>query len=380
MNWFYPSVLSLTLLVFTACNSPAIPAVLVAENQVTPAAILSTPTPAVSPTPTLPPIPIDQIVGQGGAYPPPAAQAEVLPTAYPGKGLPAPVIVQTQVVPLKPTNIPTVDLPTVTPLPSATAAPPGLPNVPAEEHFWFQRPVPEGGVVWTDKYYPYGGTQNGMLRPHHGVEFNVPKDTPVLAAADGEVVFAGADNKTMVGPEPDFYGNVVIIRHDFTYLGQAVYTLYAHLGTIYVTAGQRLKALDMIALSGASGVADGAHLHFEVRVGENNYESTRNPVLWIYPFPDRGAIAGRVVNSTGEFIPLVTVILRRIDGGGQYGANTWTYAGETLNSDDQWQENFAFDDIPPGQYEVEVKIDEKKYKAQFNVNPYRTSTVEIVIP
>ncbi len=263
-----------------------------------------------------------------------------------------------------------------TPTPGPTFTPP--PSEPTTDHFWFFRPITEGGTVWTNKIYPYGSTRGGTLRPHHGVEFDVPSGTPVLAVNDGTVVFAGPDNETLVGPQIDFYGNVVVLQHNFQVDGLPVFSLYGHLSQIYVAVGQTVAAQDILALSGATGVADGSHLHFEVRVGENSYNATRNPLLWFLPFPDRGAVAGRVVFPNGTLAYEAPVSLRRVDAPSNYAATT-TYAQETLNADSYWQENFAFDDVYAGYYEVIVTQGEKKYKGEVWVYPDQTSFVEIVI-
>lgn len=264
----------------------------------------------------------------------------------------------------------------LTATPPPTFTPPALPYTSADEHFWLRRPVPEGGAVWTDKAYPYGSTRSGSLRPHHGVEFYVPAGTEILAAASGEVIVAGSDAETVYGPHPDFYGNLVIVELDSRYRGQPVYNLYAHLSEILVGVGQRVEAQELIALSGASGVADGPHLHFEVRVGQNTYDSTRNPLLWLYPFPEHGVVAGRVTWPNGSPAQEAPVTLRRVDASSKYHGTT-SYAGESVNGDDQWGENFAFDDVKAGYYEVEVKAGDEKYTEEVWVFPYQTSFVEI---
>lgn len=84
---------------------------------------------------------------------------------------------------------------------------------------------------------------------HHGVDLAMPSGTPVRAAKDGLVEFAGTQRG---------YGTLVILRHgDWQ-------TLYAHLSVLKTARGQKVKAGDVIALSGASGDASGPHLHFEV--------------------------------------------------------------------------------------------------------------------
>lgn len=266
--------------------------------------------------------------------------------------------------------------PTIAPTPMPTFTPPPLPESATWEHLWFSRPVPQGSTVWTDKAYPYGTTRGGTLRPHHGVEFNVPSKTEILAAADGIVRIAGNDGARILGASPDFYGNVVVIEHDFLFNGQPIFTLYGHLSETLVEEGQVVKAQDIIALSGSTGVADGAHLHFEVRVGNNDYQSTRNPLLWLYPFPDRGVVSGNVTWPDGGPADQVPLTLRRLDAPSPYRATT-TYAAIGVNSDEGFQENFAFDDVDAGFYELSVGADENKLKVTFWVYPYQTSHVDI---
>ncbi len=271
---------------------------------------------------------------------------------------------------------PTVHAVQLTPLPTFTAPP--QPETSPSEHYWFRRPVPEGASVWTDKAYPYGSTRGGALRPHHGVEFNVPRGSQVLAASSGRVIMAGEDLDTVVGPEPEFYGNVVIIQHDFTLNNQPVYSLYGHLSEILVETGQEVKSGDVIALSGASGVADGPHLHFETRVGDNNYNSTRSPLLWLYPFPDRGVVAGLVTWPNGEVALEVPITLRRLDAESTYTA-TATYAEGSINSDDNWGENFVLDDVAAGYYMLIAGSGENKTQVERWVYPNQTNFVQIVL-
>lgn len=269
-------------------------------------------------------------------------------------------------------------IPTATPIPSPqpTYTSPATPESIPWDHYWLTRPIPEGGTVWTDKAYPYGNNRGGTLRTHHGVEFNVTRGTPILAAADGTVIFAGDDRESQLGATPNFYGNVVVLQHDIGLEGQPVFSLYGHLSEILVTVGQQVFAQDTIAASGASGVADGPHLHFEVRVGENNYLATRNPLLWLYPFPDRGVVAGRVATREGQSVHGLPLNLRRIDAPSAYAATT-TYADDSVNPDDRWQENFVFDDVVAGYYELSVGEGAIKSKVEFWVYPYQTNMVVV---
>ncbi len=269
---------------------------------------------------------------------------------------------------------------TPSPTPQPTFTPPALPFTSTNEHYWLRRPIAEGGTVWTDKAYPYGGTRGGNLRPHHGVEFYVPTGTEILAAASGTVVVAGADDEQSYGPHKNFYGNLVVIELDTQFLGQPVYNLYGHLSQILVEEGQQVESQEIIALSGATGVADGPHLHFEVRVDQNDYGSTRNPLLWLYPFPDHGVVVGRVSWPSGELVQGAQLFLRRVDAPSKYAeTTTYTIGDIPLNADEGWQENFAFDDVEAGYYEIEVRRGNRKVKEGVWVYPYRTSAVEIIL-
>jgi hypothetical protein len=91
---------------------------------------------------------------------------------------------------------------------------------------------------------------------HAGVDYGVPKGTIVAACADGKVILARPRIVT---------GNSVVIEHL-----PGVYSLYYHLDIIAVSEGQTVKTGEMVGKSGATGLATGPHLHWEVRVsGEN---------------------------------------------------------------------------------------------------------------
>ena len=296
----------------------------------------------------------------------------VPPTDLPKEEAPS----EAKIVPSQ-TPLPTEE-PTATPQPTFT--PPALPFTSTNEHYWLRRPIAEGGTVWTDKSYPYGGTRGGALRPHHGVEFYVPSGTEILAAASGTVRVAGSDDEFVYGPHQNFYGNLIVIELDPQFIGLPVYNLYGHLSEILVEEGQYVEAQELIAYSGASGVADGAHLHLEVRVGQNDYNSTRNPLLWLYPFPEHGTVVGRVAWPSGELVQGAQLFLRRVDAPSKYAeTTTYTTDGVLLNADEGWQENFAFDDVEAGYYEIEVRRGTKKIKEEIWVYPYRTSAADIIL-
>ncbi|WP_424599268.1 M23 family metallopeptidase [Arcobacter sp.] len=94
---------------------------------------------------------------------------------------------------------------------------------------------------------------NGQLKSYHsGIDFRADIGSPIGAANDGIVRFAG--NR--------FYsGNSIIIDH-----GQGVFTCYFHLSKILVKENQKVKRDDKIGLSGDTGRITGPHLHFGTRI------------------------------------------------------------------------------------------------------------------
>jgi len=285
--------------------------------------------------------------------------------------------------------------PTITPRATVapTSAPPLTPCADAAcavaaQHFWLARPIPsgEGYVDYVDRSYPYGSTQNGAREPHHGVEFFNGSGTPIIAAGAGTVVVAGDDMVLAYGPSTQFYGRLVVVQLDETYAGQPVFNLYGHMQSVSVSAGEHVDVGDPLGLVGSTGVAIGAHLHFEVRVGEVLYTATRNPELWLKPFvvdgTPWGAIAGRVVDTNGNPLPEVTVAIRPIKTVAEKPRNRFvlTYALDPngINGDDRLQENFAIGDMAPGTYSISVSTT-KLYQQLLTVKPGELAFITFIV-
>lgn len=90
----------------------------------------------------------------------------------------------------------------------------------------------------------------GDVRFHYGTDFAANSGTDVLAFSSGTVLTAGYDSS---------YGHNVKIDH-----GEGLVTLYAHCSELLVSAGDEVSAGQKIAHVGASGLATGPHLHFEL--------------------------------------------------------------------------------------------------------------------
>jgi len=210
------------------------------------------------------------------------------------------------------------------------------------------------------------------------MDFFNPESTPVVAVANAIVEYAGTDWETIFGPQPSFYGNLIILRlSDYTYAGQPVFALYGHLSTISVQTGDVVPVGEVIGAVGGTGVANGGpHLHFEVRVGNPSdyFTSTRNPDLWIKPYYGYGTLAGRVINAQGAMLPEVAITVRGID----IPRYTWTYAGTENISDPEWGENFTLGDLPEGWYTVTTRSDRRTYSTEVYVRAGRTAWIEFI--
>ena len=159
-------------------------------------------------------------------------------------------------------------------------------------HFWLDKPLPGGGRFLINSNFPYGWDGSGAYLLHNGVDSGATLGTPVLAAADGTVVVARSDKNELWGWKCDWYGELVVLELDEQWLGQPIYALYGHVLEINVKEGDRVVRGEQIAEVGFGGAAIVPHLHFEVRIGSNEYNTTRNPMLWIRP-PETARGCGR---------------------------------------------------------------------------------------
>jgi murein DD-endopeptidase MepM/ murein hydrolase activator NlpD len=244
------------------------------------------------------------------------------------------------------------------------------------DHYRFRRPISDSGVNYVARTYPYGGTAGGSLQVHHGVDMENPRGTPIFAAADGTVFFAGSDLGTLFGPQNNYYGNLVVIQHAFTDAGgQAVFSLYGHMDRVDVTAGQVVTQGDTIGAVGGTGVAFGSHLHFEVRVGDpHSFSATRNPELWIYPYQGYGTLAGRVTDANGTPLYDVTLQVKSTN----ITRYTFSYADTSVNPDTTFNENFVLGDLPANYYEVAVNDNGRvRFQKIIYVYPNRTTWIDV---
>lgn len=91
-------------------------------------------------------------------------------------------------------------------------------------------------------------------RLHSGIDMTAPVGTPVYATGDGVVRVAGRSSQGYSG-----YGVVALVDH-----GYGFQTLYAHMQSVKVHVGQKVKRGEQIGTVGSSGMSSGNHLHYEV--------------------------------------------------------------------------------------------------------------------
>jgi murein DD-endopeptidase MepM/ murein hydrolase activator NlpD len=105
-----------------------------------------------------------------------------------------------------------------------------------------------------------GAMTNGQQ--NDGINLALPEGTPVHAAEDGVVAYAGSELKG--------YGNLVLIRHSNGFV-----TAYAHASEIMVKRGDQVRRGQVIAKSGQTGNVSSPQLHFEIRKGSTPVDPTQ---------------------------------------------------------------------------------------------------------
>lgn len=128
---------------------------------------------------------------------------------------------------------------------------PNLPPLSSPEEYLPENPV-FNGYIWPAKGTLTSGYGWRWGRMHKGIDIAAPVGTPIMAAASGEVVFAGWNSGG--------YGNLVKLKHH-----DGSITFYAHNHRVLVSNGQKVKQGQLIAEMGSTGRSTGPHLHFEIR-------------------------------------------------------------------------------------------------------------------
>jgi len=144
--------------------------------------------------------------------------------------------------------------------------------------------TPIDGAKITSSFGMRGHPILGFTRLHAGVDFGAPAGTPIFAAGNGTIEFAG---------QKGGYGNFVMIRHSATFS-----TAYGHMTGFGrgISAGVRVRQGEIIGYVGMTGLATGPHLHYEVR--KNG--APINPVEFSMPVGPK--LAGRELQKFRDYM------------------------------------------------------------------------------
>jgi len=112
-----------------------------------------------------------------------------------------------------------------------------------------------------------------VVRPHEGTDYAAPPGTPIKAAGNGSVRFAGWKGG---------YGRTIVLQH-----GNNITTLYAHMSRLGkgIKNGTRVKQGQTIGYVGSSGMVTGPHLHYEFRLNGSPRNSRRVKLPDAKPVP-----------------------------------------------------------------------------------------------
>ncbi|TAE74529.1 MAG: M23 family metallopeptidase [Bacteroidetes bacterium] len=144
-----------------------------------------------------------------------------------------------------------------------------------DKKFWSPPFITERVLVSS----PFGWRSSGY---HPGIDLALKRGEPILSVFDG-VIKTSAYNAG--------YGNYIVITHD-----NGLETLYAHLDA-RVRAGSRVRAGQLIALSGNTGWSTGAHLHFEIY-----YQNKLLNPEWFFDFSGKITVRSQFIRLPMQII------------------------------------------------------------------------------
>jgi murein DD-endopeptidase MepM/ murein hydrolase activator NlpD len=253
-----------------------------------------------------------------------------------------------------------------------------------QDHFYFSNPIAAYAIDSAYSTYGYGDVFFEDV-VHTGIDIPGDIGTPILATGDGKVIYAGCGvyrggNEIIDDP----YGNAVVIEHSFGYQGESLFTLYAHLDEILVEKGQEVRAGDQIGLLGETGKTTGPHLHFEVRLGKNEYFSTRNPDLWISPPQGWGILVGQILTYGGRLLEQQAVYIypiREQDSQDELLNYLWigkSYQNQAINFDPYYKENLTIANIPAGTYMVTIPVTNigRSFQKEIEIRPGQVTFIK----
>jgi murein DD-endopeptidase MepM/ murein hydrolase activator NlpD len=241
------------------------------------------------------------------------------------------------------------------------------------DHFYLDRPIGVDAVNWPLPEYRYGYVESETENPHTGVDIDAALHTPILAAADGKVIFAGYGLALGKGNTKDPYGLAVVIRHNFSFEGQSILTVYAHMEKILVKEGQNVQTGETIGNVGITGNTTGPHVHFEVRLEKDGTYTIQNPELWMAPPLNSGLLVGQIKDNYGSFLAGREIRVKSLNSGESW--TIYTYASQIMHNDAYYKENLVLGDLPAGEYEITFQNNYKYNKLTVSVFPGAVTSI-----
>ncbi len=230
--------------------------------------------PPTTPGPTLPAAGSSKVTTEALA-PPPGVSAAPAPASTPGASTTIATLPPPPLPPVNPTGPPPAPseasgtAPALAPLPTSPAATSTNP-APVTTGSGQTAAIPpapighgSGKFLWPVNgkiVSPFGAKDGGLH--NDGINIAAPLGTPVRAADNGVVVYAGNE---LAG-----YGNLLLIRHSNGFV-----TAYAHNKKLLVNKGDNVRQGQTIALVGSTGDVDRPQLHFEIRKGDRAVDPSR---------------------------------------------------------------------------------------------------------
>lgn len=171
-------------------------------------------------------------------------------------------------------------------------------------------PLPIGSFVLTSPFGNRTSPFTSTIDFHAGIDLAAREGTPVLAPGDARVVFAGRFplNRNVRWWR---YGNVVVLKH-----GERYVSIFAHLQEISVRRGAQLVRGEQLGTVGNTGWSTSPHLHFEVRVTDDEGDEPKpvDPRIFILNYQWTGheelLVRGRHAPAP-SFDPLPSRVWRR---------------------------------------------------------------------
>jgi len=191
------------------------------------------------------------------------------------------------------------------------------------------------GIEFTENLlYPDCLSGSSCYDGHAGVDYYMPFNNPILAPADGYVLWASfspAADPCPGGISPNGDQGTIIVAH-----GNGYYTVYLHMNDpLNVSVGDNVVVGDTLGFNGNTGCAINAHLHFEVR--KNNWFFDSNEPYVVDPFGWWGNSIDPIEsirNNRSEWLWTSNSLIDDGDNGFQrFTGPDWTYLNNGFNND-----------------------------------------------